>query len=69
MNETTTVAIVAVAALGLFIIYQNQQQQQAENQILLAKAINPTVINAGGSSSSNPLSGILSLVGTVAKFL
>lgn len=67
MNETTTVAIVAVAALGLFIIYQNQQQQQAENQVLLAKALTqPTVVNAGGSS--NPLTGLAALAGTVAKF-
>jgi len=61
VNETTTVAIVAVAALGLFLIYQGQQQQQAENQVLLAKAVSqPTVINTG-SSSSNPLASLASL--------
>lgn len=68
MNETTTVAIVAVAALGLFLLYQSQAQQQAENQVLLAKALSqPTVISAGGSS--NPLAGIASLVSSVAAFL
>ena len=66
MNETTTVAIVAVAAVGLFLLYSSMQAQQAENQVLLAKAVSqPTVINAGGSS--NPLAGLSSLVGAVAS--
>ena len=68
MSETTTVAIVAVAAVGLVLLYENQQQQQVQQQLILAKALQgPTVIQAG--AQSNPLSSLASLVGPILSAL
>lgn len=66
MNETTTVAIVAVAAVGLFILYQSSQQRQQEQDtvtnVLLGKALQPAV-------QPNPLSSLTSLLGPVISAL
>jgi hypothetical protein len=66
MDGTTTVAIVAVAAVGLFLFYENQQSQQAQQyatqQVLLAKVTAPP-------ASANPLSSLTSLIGPVLSAL
>jgi hypothetical protein len=66
MDGTTTVAIVAVAAVGLFLFYENQQSQQQQNyatqQVLLAKVTAP-------SSSGNPLSSLTSLIAPILSAL
>lgn len=63
MGETATVAILAVAAVGLFLIYEQQQQQNAVNQALLVKLATPT------QPASNPLGSLASIVGPlVAAF-
>lgn len=67
MDGTTTVAIVAVAAVGLFLFYENQQSQQAQQaatqNLLLAKVLTPQ------ASASNPLSSLASLVGPILSAL
>ncbi len=66
MDSTTTVAIVAVAAVGLFLFYENQQAQQAQQyatqQILLAKVTQP-------APAPNPLGSLASLVGPILSAL
>ena len=68
MSETTTVAIIAVAAIGLVLIYENQQAQQAENQLILAKALQgPQIINT--APASNPLSSLAGIVTAIVGAL
>jgi hypothetical protein len=66
MNETTTVAIVAVAAVGLFLLYESsqarQQSQDATTAVLLGKVLQPAV-------QPNPLSSLTSLLGPVISAL
>jgi hypothetical protein len=57
VGETTTVAILAIAAVGLFLIYEQQQQQNAVNQALLVKIATPV------QPASNPLGSLASLAG------
>jgi len=68
MDGTTTVAIVAVAAVGLFLYYENQQAQQAQQaatqNLLLAKVLTPAP-----SASSNPLASLTSLIGPILSAL
>lgn len=68
MSEGLTVAIVAVAAVGLVLIYENQQAQQAQEQLILAKALQgPQIINTG--AQSNPLSSLAGLVTSIVGAL
>ena len=66
MSETTTVAIVAVAAVGLFLLYESSQQRQATQdqtqQLLLAKVLTP-------AAAPNPLSSLTSLVAPIISAL
>lgn len=59
MGETTTVAIVAVAAVGLFLLYQSMQQQAAVQNALLAK------IASQQPAAANPLGAIAPLIGPI----
>jgi len=63
VSETATVAIIAVAAVGLFLIYEQQQQQQAINQALLVKIATPT------QPASNPLGSLASIAGPLIAAL
>jgi len=66
MSETTTVAIVALAAVGLFLLYESSQQRQTTQdqtqQLLLAKVLQP-------AAQPNPLSSLTSLVGPLIAAL
>lgn len=62
MNETATVAILAVAAVGLFLIYEQQQQQAAIQNALLLKLATP-------AAAANPLGGLSSLIGPLVSLL
>ena len=66
MSETTTVAIVAVAAVGLFLLYESSQQRQATQdqtqQLLLAKVLTP-------AAAPTPLSSLTSLVAPIISAL
>jgi hypothetical protein len=61
MSETATVAIIAVAAVGLFLIYEQQQQQAAVQNALLLKIATPP--------AGNPLGSLASLVGPIVSLL
>ena len=61
MGETTTVAILAIAAVGLFLIYEQQQQQNAINQALLLRVATPP--------ASNPLGSLASIAGPLIAAL
>jgi hypothetical protein len=61
MTETATVAIIAVAAVGLFLIYEQQQQQAAIQNALLVKLATPP--------AGNPLGSLASLIGPVISLL
>jgi hypothetical protein len=62
MSETATVAIIAVAAVGLFLIYEQQQQQAAIQNALLVKLATP-------APAGNPLGSLASLIGPVISLL
>ena len=61
MGETATVAIIAVAAVGLFLIYEQQQQQAAIQQALLVKIATPP--------AANPLGSLASIAGPLISLL
>lgn len=61
MSETATVAIIAIAAVGLFLIYEQQQQQNAVSQALLVKIATPP--------ASNPLGSLASIAGPLIAAL
>ncbi len=63
MSETATVAIIAVAAVGLFLIYEQQQQQAAVEQALLVKIATPA------APASNPLGSLASIAGPLISLL
>lgn len=63
MGETATVAIIAVAAVGLFLIYEQQQQQAAVQQALLVKLATPQ------QPASNPLTSLASIAGPLIAAL
>lgn len=66
MDGTTTVAIVAVAAVGAVLLFEIYSQQQANQQttqnVLLAKVTAP-------APSANPLASLASLVGPILTAL
>jgi len=66
MSETTTVAIVAVAAVGAVLLYEiySQARQSADvtQQALLGKVLAPP-------PAPNPLSSLTSLVGPILSAL
>lgn len=67
MGETTTVVIVAIAAVALFLIYEEGQQQAAVQNALLVKIANtPTVVN---SASSSPFGILTPLIGPLISAL
>lgn len=64
MDGTTTVAIVAVAAVGAVLLYEVYSQQQAQQNALLAKVLTPTP-----APSQNPLASLAALAGPILSAL
>lgn len=64
MGETETVAIVAVAAVGLFLIWEQMQQQAAVQNALLAK-----LATQQPAAAANPLGALAPLIGPVLSLL
>jgi len=59
VGGTATVAIIAVAAVGLFLIYEQQQQQAAVQQALLIKLATPAAPQTDTLGSLAKLAGPL----------
>ena len=64
MDETTTVLIVAVGGVGLFLIWTSMQQQAAVQNALLAK-----IASQPQPAAANPLTALLPAVGPLIAAL
>jgi hypothetical protein len=64
VGETTTVVIVAVAAVGLFLLYESMQQQAAVQNALLLK-----IASTPAPAAANPLGALAPLIGPLISLL
>lgn len=64
MGETTTVLIVAVGAVGLFLIWTSIQQQAAVQNALLAR-----LATQQQPAAANPFAALLPAVGPIIAAL